>query len=177
MTEELSVWLLPCRDDRSTLAEKIDNLAHQYSSPRFVPHVTVLGPLTAEISQASERLRELASQFQPFDVLTTGVSHGPARFKAVFIEVAVPEGVQIMRSRLTQLWPEAQRASFHPHISLIYKPLAESDRKAIAVSVTAARSYSFDEIAIVIPGGKCRDWLDVESWRTVVTYKLGDEVG
>jgi 2'-5' RNA ligase len=172
MVEELSVWLLPRQADRESLVEIINDLAKRHSSPRFVPHVTIAGPLTASASQVSRKLEELACQMQPFDVLTTVVMHSNSRFKAVFVGLAPHDRFRIMRSDLAQAWPEIRETEFQPHISLIYKQMPEREREAIVASLTPQLSYSFDEVAIVAPGGKGKDWLDVRSWRVLKAFKL-----
>lgn len=67
----LSVWLHLAPDDEIQLTNVVDVLSVWCGSPRFVPHVTLVGGFDAETVDATARAEELAATLEPMDVVLT----------------------------------------------------------------------------------------------------------
>src|SRR5262245_25437914 len=84
--ERCSLWLVPAGAPARRLAALIDRLARRCGSPRFEPHVTLLGGLRrgpASGTAALERLAAAIAKRGPFAVRLAGAASGGPFFRAV----------------------------------------------------------------------------------------------
>jgi peptide/nickel transport system permease protein len=65
------LWVMPSGDAYDVLARTIVTLSEQYRSPRFPPHVTVLGHLPGSQSDILANARLLSNRLSPYDIQLT----------------------------------------------------------------------------------------------------------
>jgi 2'-5' RNA ligase len=139
-----SFWLMLSTHHEKVVQSVIQELASQHGAVAFQPHLTLVGGVPMKMFQGP---MELAEKLERITLLFFGAIHVPAsdlklsrgdKFtQAVYLEVA--EGSEA-RAKLTEYHVKAcdilgipPKEDFMPHISLIYKNLAEYDEE-IAVS-------------------------------------------
>jgi hypothetical protein len=55
---KISVWLMPPSDAAKRIEKQVDKIAEKYKSPKFHPHVTVVGGIEVQSSQEAYRMAE-----------------------------------------------------------------------------------------------------------------------
>ncbi|WP_299489845.1 2'-5' RNA ligase family protein [Acaryochloris sp. IP29b_bin.137] len=168
--QEVSLWLVPQREDGQYLQAIINQLADQYQAPRFSPHVTVAGRLQVP-EQYEVSLSNLATVTPILQLANQGLDHSSELFRTVYIRTAAAEPLLALRQQVYELWPENIAKPFMPHISLIYKNLATPERQAIINSLNIKASFVFNPLAVVCPqqpGG----WTAVDTWQMLEQWPL-----
>jgi len=124
-------------------AQLIDANAASLGTPRFVPHVTLLGGFHAESDAAAQRqLHALAAQLQapasrPVCRCAT-VEAGELYYQCVYVLMELDEGLCAAHeaARLAFSAPATPGERYMPHLSLLY---GEVSGEAKAQAVLAAR--------------------------------------
>lgn len=162
MTRPIGFWLVPAEPQPFT--ELIIELASEYDAPTFEPHITVHTGQFTSGEDIEALLVRVASTVPPLDLIAGETGHGEALFKTLF--------VQFDDARLQALHDQLQRGLAHfsdyalvPHLSLLYKKLPETPRKALARKhVFRGQCITFDRIAAVRPASGEHDWSNVRGW-------------
>ncbi|MGA2784592.1 MAG: hypothetical protein ABSF09_07845, partial [Candidatus Bathyarchaeia archaeon] len=100
MTAEkfFSLWLMPTGDAYQALANLIFDLSKEYSSPRFAPHVTLLGELHGSEEEIKSRTSRLSANLKPYAIDLTRIEYLDEYFRSLFIRVEETE--QVMQANL-----------------------------------------------------------------------------
>src|SRR5262245_60182005 len=75
----VSLWLSPTGDP--ALARLVDELSARLGTPRFPPHLTLLGGLGAAEPEAEERAARLAAGLRPLGLALGGVGGEPSFYR------------------------------------------------------------------------------------------------
>lgn len=171
----VAFWLLPGEPSMRIFAQCVGALAHRYDAPRFLPHVTLHVDRVVPQADLDRVLDDAAARFAPFDMRAGSTGHSPVRFKALFVTVsggditslaaALAEGVARYRPQPAEGEEPAAAYRLEPHLSLLYKELAESARARLAAEYRFEReSAYFDRITAVTPASGAQDFSRVEGW-------------
>ena len=135
----LSLWLVPPVTLRAEIATIIDNYAEQLSTPRFIPHLTLL---TAANDVTEARLRTLADACLGVMIEPQGIATGDDFYHCVFVAVNATPELQRVRGAAETIFGAATEP-FRPHMSLVYGDLPAETREAVAREIEATRFVPF----------------------------------
>ena len=122
-----SLWLVPEDSETSRrLAELIDSLARRFGTPRFDPHLTLLGGLDAPAGDVIARSQSLAATIPPLELRVLRVEGTEEYFRCVFAAVEDTRELIRARERALEALVLNDTSRFFPHISLVYGHLSES---------------------------------------------------
>lgn len=152
----LSLWLVPPVTLRAEIATIIDNYAEQLSTPRFIPHLTLLGGV-ATVTDA--QLRVLADACLGVMVEPQGIATGDDFYHCVFLAVNATPELQRVRAAAERIFGTAMEP-FRPHMSLVYGDLPNETREAVAREIEATRFVPFapEVLEAVETGGTPERW-------------------
>lgn len=168
--QEVSLWLVPQPEDAAYLQGIIDQLAEKYQAPKFSPHVTLAGRLQVS-EQYQSSLSELAVATPVFQLQNQGLDHSAALFRTIYIRTSLADSLVALRNQVYELWPENAVKPFMPHISLIYKEMASSEREIIIQALKIKETFIFDTLAVVSPQ-QPGEWTAIENWQTLDRWQL-----
>lgn len=155
----MSLWLVPEGEVAARFGDLVDRLAARYHTPRFHPHVTLLGAVGAgdDVVQAAERL---AAATAPFEVtLARAVGRGEY-YRAVVVEAAP----SLPLLRLHHLAREAfglqdDPAPFEPHLSLMYGDLPRAVRDEVLATLPSVHArFRVGSLGVWSTDGEPPDW-------------------
>ena len=172
MEQQVSLWLVPTAADKDYLTEIIQHLAKQYQAPLFTPHLTLAGRLPLNLDTIELHLSQLAQTTSPFLLRGLGLDHSAFLFRTLFIKTERAAALLALRQHILMLWPQGNNRPYQPHISLIYKKMAASERIAIAQSLILKAEYQFNQIAMVCPRNETNAWEDIDSWEILEQWDL-----
>ena len=135
----LSLWLVPPVTLRAEIATIIDNYAEQLSTPRFIPHLTLL---TGVKNVSEAQLRTLADACLGVMIEPEGVATGDDFFHCVFVAVNATPELRRVRGAAEQIFG-AGGEPFRPHMSVVYGDLPDQTREAVAREIEATRFVPF----------------------------------
>lgn len=133
--------------------------------------MTVAGRLQV-LDQYQALLSDLASATPIVQLQNQGLDHSSELFRAVYVRTSLANHLLALRQKVYKLWPENAAKPFMPHISLIYKKLAASERQAIIQALSVKETFIFDALAIVQP--QQGDWIAVETWQMLARCPLAN---
>ncbi len=121
---ELALWLVPPVTRRAEYATVIDDLAEQFGTPRFVPHVTLL---TGVVDCDERRLRTLAGACRGLELRPRGLASYDEYYRALVVEIDLSEELRRARELAIKTF-RGGAAPYEPHLSLMYGDLPEAAR-------------------------------------------------
>lgn len=148
----------------------IEKIAHEYGSPVFVPHVTLVG--SGEDKQiAIEKTRILASQLLPYEIKLGSVGSNGIHFQILFYQVEQTGSVMQANAIAQKVFGGKPRKYF-PHLSLAYGDFSPSEVSILKKLVE--RSYQADTMNFSAQGIElwhCQG--TAEEWKAVEFFPFG----
>jgi len=172
---DLSLWLIPDEEWRHFLGRIIVRLSQQYDTPRFEPHLTLLGRIAMEHGDAANRTARLASQLRTSQVVLKGLSYQGEFFRALFLETErTPPLMEAYRMACT-IFDRKPEDTFLPHISLLYGDLPAPTKDELitrlASELKLPLSVGTSRLDLMVASSR----LPVSSWHCLASYALGRE--
>ena len=93
----ISLWLLPEPGVREGLAHAIDTLAGRLGTPRFEPHLTLLGAIERPEAEVLARVRDLAAICPPLELSVLGLDGADDPFRCLFLRLSATPTLQQLR--------------------------------------------------------------------------------
>lgn len=168
-----SLWLIPGGVTFVRFDTLIARLAARYGSPRFAPHVTLLGGIELPEAEALDRARALAARLAPYTITLGLVGGEDTFFKALFVRAA-PESPTLAANALArQVFGIGSDAEYAPHLSLAYGdfPAATRRRMIDKLGPTLDDAFVVDTLHLYQTAG------EVATWREVGAFPLAHAGG
>jgi 2'-5' RNA ligase len=164
MGSSYSIWLMPEGAINEKLSEIILGIGQKHNSPKFSPHVTLVGGFDGEENKLILKAEKLAKLLKPFKVKLTRVTYLDEFFRSLFILVEkTPEFLESV-SKAREIF------DFHktniPHLSLIYGNFSEETKLKIIKDIGNEFNIEFDVkyIHLVINNEKEKVWTKIKSF-------------
>jgi 2'-5' RNA ligase len=161
----LSLWLVPEPKARRRLGATIARLARRLGTPRFAPHVTLIGGLRRPPHQLSAVAARIARATVPFELCAASFGERREFYRCVFVAFERSRALAEMRARARRtLGPSRRR--FFAHLSVVYGDLdARTRRGLVAKLARASRApIRFARLQLMRTEGEPRDWRLVASF-------------
>lgn len=114
-----SIWLMP---EGGMIRERfqsiITELSGKYESPRFEPHVTLIGGVNGDHKNVIAKTHEIARKIRPFFIGLTDVGVTDQYFKTLF--VMAKETPELIRANKIAQEIYGTEQQYMPHLSLLY---------------------------------------------------------
>ena len=160
MTMPYYLWLLPPPPIRDRFTGLIDRLGRQFETPRFTPHLTLIGSLDLPLDDLVERTTDLAANLAPVPIRLTGPGWTDQYFRCFFMRAErSPELLAAHENACTTLGQQAE-SDYMPHLSLVYGNVPQEQKDNIAESIGADFNLAFhaDRIGLCCPTGTPEQW-------------------
>lgn len=167
--QQYAIWIIPQEPVYSTLKQAIDQLAKEFSSPTFEPHMTLLVSTRKELSEIEQLVRELANQTEHFEVSLGSVSFSTTYFQSVFVRVNSTAKLMQLNLDAKNLLQEENNV-FMPHISLLYGEHDMATREKAADKIVLPHSKFMVASFVITPAT-----LNPKDWQHLVTIPLINE--
>ena len=172
-----SIWLMPEGDVLDKFSNLITRISVEYNSPRFQPHVTLLGDLvgfTKEevISKASK----LAESIEPFTITLTAVTYPnsypndhEAYYRSLYILAERTKPLMKANELARKMFRRGGDLPYNPHLSIIYGPFPAETKEEIISKVGREFNADVEVNSIYV-------WSDKglpDEWRLIRKIPLG----
>jgi 2'-5' RNA ligase len=158
-----SLWLLPEGAVYEELSARIDALASQHGSPRFPPHVTLLGGLTGDAAELLAAAARTASATDPFTVRLVAAVARNEYFRRLVLEVQPTEALDAARARAAAALT-LPATGFEPHLSLLY---GRAEVASTDAGVRLPLAFTCRQLALWRTQGA------VSEWQALGHFRLG----
>jgi len=164
-----ALWLTFPEDVGSRLRDHIGRLSQRFSTPRFEPHITLLGAIRLEEPLLLSKCSLLAAELRPLDTRLVKAASANEFFRSLFIEVERSAALLHARKRALEIFDIQEPEPYAPHVSLLYGDIAPAQKRDLAgelwPSAEIIRISSLDLFEITGPP---------KDWRRVAHFSLAD---
>lgn len=169
---EFTLWLTPCEPLRTSLRSMVSQLTARLDAVEFEPHVTVFcGPSTD--AEARAVAAQVARQFSPIELIAARLDHSEHYTKTLFVQFRDSARLRRIFDSTAALYSRSSNYVLNPHLSLIYKKLAEDIRRNLCQTLDVPMgSYRFDRIRMIETELPIEDDGPVRRWRLVCDEPL-----
>jgi 2'-5' RNA ligase len=128
---DYALWIIPDGKAFSDLKKRIDLISCMYSTPSFIPHITILGRVTGcENALISKGIR-LSSIIRPFHISLTTIEYSDEYFRCLFIKSERSKELIDLHKKTKTIFNIKNRKYYMPHMSLMYGNLPFHLKKKI----------------------------------------------
>ena len=159
-----SVWLIPRNADTEYLGHLIRNLSQKYNAPEFIPHITIYGDVNAGQEIVDEAVKHSIKGLKKFTIKTSNLAYEDYIWKTLFINIEQNLKLLQINEKLSEKLGEYIDYQFKPHISLIYKKMAELEKQKIIHDISIKNEFVIDKAAII------KSSENVDEWEMVSQY-------
>ena len=155
-----SLWLMPLGAINQKFSQLIAQLAEQYSSPTFPPHVTLIGSIQADEQEITSKAEEVASKIRPFVMKLTDVDYTNSYYRALFVKVKPSANLLAAYQVARNILLDDQETSYMPHLSLLYADFAPEKKKQIVEHIDNRfmDEFEVDTLYLYLTEGAVGDW-------------------
>lgn len=148
------------------LAKLISDLSERYSSPRFVPHVTLLGGLTGSYGEIESRASRLSAKLRPYMMNLTRIQYLYEYFRCLFIRVEETNEVVEANLGAREAFDREEDPKYMPHLSILYGnfPSATKDEIIVGIGRDFTSSFVVSSFDLVDTSSRPEDWFTIRSF-------------
>jgi len=151
---------MPAGEVYLALANLISDLSKEHSSPRFDPHVTLLGELTGSYDEIESCASKLSVNLRPYAIKLTRVEYLDEYFRSLFIRVEETEDVIEANLRAREIFDRQRDPKYMPHLSILYGnfPSAIKDKIIGKIGREFSLCFEVNSLHLVDTGARPENW-------------------
>jgi 2'-5' RNA ligase len=130
-----SIWLMPSGKINDELSGMVSQLSHQFATPVFPPHVTLIGNLDGSEIELISQTQQLASLLESFWVNLTVVDYLDEYFRCLFLRAEETLALLEANRQARIIFHREQDPKYLPHLSLMYGNFAGEIKTKIVASI------------------------------------------
>ncbi len=162
--DALSLWLIPEQEIYKKFQLLIKQLAAEYNSILFEPHVTLFGDV--DVKDPDSACRLIASKIKPYTIKLDAVDYTERKYRALFIRVKkTPEVLNAYE--ITRKIVGSDETDYMPHLSIYYGSLPVEAKESIIKKIGKTFTDEFIVNAIYCmntPLNRESDWKIVQKY-------------
>lgn len=172
----VAFWLVPQLIDRQKLEEHMASLAREFSSPQFVPHVTLYSCYRTPQQQELKLLARLAAGSKPVTLQAEGLCGKERLSQALYVDLKNDESSCHLYYAFAKGVTKPSEYIFDPHLSLLYQDLSVSERERVQSQLKIdLAEIRFDQLwAVAIPE-TLSVLKDFTNWQTLMICRLDSD--
>jgi len=150
----------------------IADLATRFDAAVFEPHVTIYAG-EKEDDNPAHVLSHVLADCKPFRLSVRGLQYSDEFTKTVFVQFEPNAALSELSRALQQASASHHEYELNPHLSLIYKEIALSEKIDVVDSVQLTfADVLFDSAKAIVSSARVESRRDVEAWRVAAVQRL-----
>lgn len=167
MKRTYSLWLVCDEVSCRRLQTTIDSFARQFSTPVFLPHLTLYGGIHSDDESAViAKCRETVRHRQPLELHLETTGMEDERFRCLYIRVRNTQELAALFRRAEAVF--GKQREWYPHISLLYGVVPSGEKERALRGQRSALPGKAEAIALALYDTSG----DVHEWREVIRLPL-----
>lgn len=162
-----SLWLTPdiCSEAYTKYSSCIASIADRYGTPRFLPHVTLLGGVQGSEKDLYDRAWRLAERLAPYEIALDRIGSNGVYFQILFLEVVQTGPVMQTNVQAQQIFGVTGGVYF-PHLSLAYGDFSEEILENLRKELTGMQTPAFvvHRFELWHTEGPVENWCKVDNY-------------
>lgn len=157
--KDYALWLTPAEPVFNRLSREISRLSRELSTPRFEPHLTLLGRIRLPEEKALAKSASLAGMLKPMRISLGGIEHLDDYFRCIFVGVITGESIIKARRAACRVFGRPTSA-YMPHLSLVYGSLPADVRKRLTADLNSLEGQNLNlrSLTLYRVAGAPREW-------------------
>lgn|GEM_PF-482236 len=169
----VAIWLVPRQPDGTILQTLIADLAGRFSSPEFIPHMTIYSCRRSLLQEELAVTAALARSCPPLTLRTHGLAFRDRLTQALFVRLSSDKKLHWLRDSLQNKLPQTSIHNFEPHVSLLYQFLPGPVREKLTREIRLPlKEISFDQIRVVAIPETIHTTENLSGWQTLLSCRL-----
>ena len=164
--EKYSLWLRPTQAQIDEFMKIISNLAHDFRSVPFPPHISLLSSYSNDLNTIKQTCENIVDQTQNFDIPLKLIDYTDTYYRNFFI-------LALLTSTLANIYKTAKKEldykteeQYIPHVSLYYGKLDIESKKSLKEKLEGSypKIINCQRIDLFNTTGEIPDWYLIESY-------------
>lgn len=169
----VAIWLVPRQPDCAILQALIADLAGRFSSPEFIPHMTIFSCRRSSLQEELAITAALARSCPPLILRTNGLAFRDSLTQALFVRLRSDNKLYWLRDSLEDKLRQTSTHDFEPHVSLLYQFLPAPVREKLAREIRLPlQEINFDQIRAVAIPETIHTTENLSGWQTLLSCRL-----
>ena len=168
-----AIWLVPRQPDCAILQTLIADLAGRFSSPEFIPHMTIFSCRRSLLQEELAITAALARSCPPLTLRTNGLAFRDRLTQALFVRLRSDHKLDWLRGSLQNKLRQTSSHDFEPHVSLLYQllpvPVCEKLTRDIRLPL---QEINFDQVRAVAIPETIHTTENLSGWQTLLSCRL-----
>ena len=163
-SQSYSLWLMPKGKVLDGLSKIILDLSVKYSTPVFLPHVTLVSSFQGNEKKILKNFNKLLSlnSIRPFKINLNNVSYSDKFFSSLYINCKKNKNLVYARNEALRFF-SCKEKIYMPHLSLIYGALNHYDKQQIISDFSNSYKQFFaDELFLAYNDEQNLKWKIIE---------------
>lgn len=169
----VAFWLVPQQPDREVFQSLIIALAKRFSSPLFVPHITVYSCRRTSGQQELGVAAGLAERCRCLSMRSLGLASTSMLARTLFLNLQQDHELTSLCQSLHGAVQNPSNYSLAPHMSLLYQTLSVTEREALVDEIIAPlHEIRFSELWVMAIPEKLTCLDDYYGWQPLMICHL-----
>ncbi|MCF7827209.1 MAG: 2'-5' RNA ligase family protein [Candidatus Marinimicrobia bacterium] len=159
-----SIWLIPGKPEFEYLQNLIIRFSDRTDTPKFPPHITLLGQLPQNVDWIKARMIDFFHGVNPFQLRLSHIGMFNHYFRSIIMHTHLNPDLELLHMRAGEHFKQTSNNSFMPHLSLLYSNLDLIRKKQLmeSMAIGSPLILTIQEAALVETQG------DPDQWREIV---------
>ena len=167
--QKLAFWLMLSADAKPFFVSLVEELARRLDAPVFEPHVTLQGA-EMDLGEALALMEKVAANHSPLELQIAGIECSEKYTKTLYVQFRQSDEA----SAISDAIASDSGYEFDPHLSLLYKTMAEAQKEELAREITIPfAQVRCDAVKLVSVPRPIKGPEDVDAWRVLAEQPLG----
>ena len=157
-----SIWMIPEGQVHEELTTTFHKLSKKFKSPKFEPHITLLGGITGPEKEVISKTYRLATKIKPFAIGLKQIGYQNNYLRSLYL-CANPNPQLLSVNRLAKRIYGMKQGEYLPHLSLIYAKLPERAKIKLIPSLEKGHEKEFkvNSLHLYKTYGHVSNWFEV----------------
>ena len=171
-----AIWLVPRQPDCAILQTLIADLAGRFSSPEFIPHLTIFSCRRSALQEELAITAALARRCPPLTLRTSGLAFRDRLTQTLFVRLRSDNQLHWLRDSLQDKLRQTSIHDFEPHVSLLYQFLPVPVREKLTREISLPlQEINFDQIRAVAIPETIHTTENLSGWQTLLSCRLASK--
>jgi len=159
-----SIWFMP---PNSLKYETIINkLAQKYHSPKFKPHITLIGDITDR--DVFKKTQELIKKLKPLKIKINKVTFMNDYYRCVLALIEQTHEIMGAAKLARQIFTEYNKREYIPHLSLLYGVFSKEIKEKIVKNIKIKDEFMADKLFVATAGDIPEEWEVVKEYSLII---------
>lgn len=172
---DISLWLIPKKNQQIKLQKHIDYLAQKYHSYFFIPHITIYHfPNRSDLNTIVDFTKNSLKNIKSFNIRFDKLQYSEAFTKTLYASFQLNKSLVYLYKLFYKQYREISDYKLIPHLSFIYKNnMKEKDKCQEIKIINMFPQLTIDRLYIITrENGTIKYDKDVLDWKISFEFKF-----